>query len=334
MPSVRPAPALKDIARETGLAVSTVSYALRGSPKVPSATATRIHEVAQRLGYRPNARVAELMAQVRRGGGPRTRDRLALVAVEAGALRGPGLDAAEGARARAAERGYELERFTLTEAGGHPGRLADILRARNIPGVVFAPVFNRARVDFAWPWERFAMAVIGAADWGVPLSRAAHHHYEAMRLTLEGLADTGAKRPAAWLNALTNERAHRGWQAAWLAYGPAAAARRLWLRAEEPNDAELAGWLGRLQPDALVVDGGASVARLKAAGWRGPVANLDLRPRSGAMGVDQAYDIIAAHAVDLVVAQLQRNERGPPAPPRALLFPGRWVAPATENPRA
>ncbi len=334
MPPVRPAAALKDIARETGLAVSTVSYALRGSPKVPPATAKRINEAAQRLGYRTNARVAELMAQVRRGGGPRTRDRLALVAVEPGALRGPGLDAAEGARARAAERGYELERFTLAEAGGRPGRLADILRARNIPGVVFAPVFNRARVDFHWPWERFAMAVIGAADWGVPLSRAAHHHYEAMRLTLDCLAATGAKRPAAWLNALTNERAHRGWQAAWLAYGPASASRRLCLRADNPADAEIVAWLKRLQPDALVVDGIASATRLKAAGWRGPVANLDLRPRSGSMGVDQGYDVIAAHAVDLVVAQLQRNERGPPAPPRALLFPGRWVGAAATNPRA
>ncbi len=334
MPPVRPAPRLQDIARATGLAVSTVSYALRGSPKVPAATASRVRAAAETLGYRPNARVAELMAQVRRGGGPRTRDRLALVAVEPGALRGPGLDAAEGARARAAERGYELERFTLAEAGGHPGRLADILRARNIPGVVFAPVFNRARVDFHWPWERFAMAVIGAADWGVPLSRAAHHHYEAMRLTLDSLAATGSKRPAAWLNALTNERAHRGWQAAWLAYGPAAAARRLWLRADAPSDPEIAAWLKRLQPDALVVDETTSATRLKTAGWRGPVANLDLRPRSASMGVDQGYDVIAAHAVDLVVAQLQRNERGPPAPPRAVLFPGRWVPPAPADGRA
>ena len=56
------APTLKDIARETGLAVSTVSYALRGAPNVPVETAARAKAAAERLGYRMNARVAELMA--------------------------------------------------------------------------------------------------------------------------------------------------------------------------------------------------------------------------------------------------------------------------------
>jgi hypothetical protein len=41
-------------------------------------------------------------------------------------------------------------------------------------------------------------------------------------------------------------------------------------------------------------------------------------------GVSQRYDLIAGHAVDLVVAQVQRNERGVPETARALLFGGRW----------
>jgi hypothetical protein len=44
-------------------------------------------------------------------------------------------------------------------------------------------------------------------------------------------------------------------------------------------------------------------------------------------GIDQRYDRVAAHAVDLVVAQLNNNERGPPDLPSMMLFPGRWVAP-------
>jgi hypothetical protein len=43
-------------------------------------------------------------------------------------------------------------------------------------------------------------------------------------------------------------------------------------------------------------------------------------------GVDQCYDRIAAHAVDLVIAQINSNETGVPDLPRMMLFPGRWVA--------
>ena len=47
----------------------------------------------------------------------------------------------------------------------------------------------------------------------------------------------------------------------------------------------------------------------------------------GVGGVDPGYDRIAAHAVDLVVAQLHSNEFGVPDLPRIMLFPGRWVPP-------
>ena len=322
-------PSLKDVARETGLALSTVSYALRGAPNIPEETRSLVRSAAERLGYRRNARVAELMAGIRRGRGPDSGDRLALVWIEARAQRGAGRQVALGARARAGERGYGLDEFTLAEAGGKPGRLADILETRGMAGVIFGPVFGRACVTLDWPWDRFAMAVVGTAEWNVPLSRAAHHHYEAMRLALAALERAGSRRPAAWLDATVNERAHRGWQAAWLTYGPSReAAARLHLVDGTPDDVFAANWLRRMRPDALVTGNAAGAARLRAAGWDGPAERIVLLDHLGARGhpgVDQGYDVIAGHAVDLVIAQLQRNERGLPEPPRALLFPGRWV---------
>jgi LacI family transcriptional regulator len=47
-------PTLKTIAAETGLAVATVSRALKDAPDIGEATKTRVREAAQRLGYRPN----------------------------------------------------------------------------------------------------------------------------------------------------------------------------------------------------------------------------------------------------------------------------------------
>ncbi len=335
-----PRPTLHDVARAAGVAIATASYALRGSAKIPAATTARVRAAAERLGYRPNPRFAELMSAVRRGGPLASGDRLALVWPET-IVRSPFARlVAEGARIRAETRGYALEEFRLS-AYRRPGRLAEILAARGIRGVVFAPVLAQARLTLDWPWDGFAMAVIGSADLGAPLSRAAHHHYEAMRLALEALARRPAfRRPVAVLDAATNERAHRGWQAAWLAYAGPLAAERLRLIDTSPGAApdgparsaargfrDLTDWWQASAPDALFVDGLATLATLRSAGIEPPPAalfTLSRAPGDPTPGIAQGYDIVAAHAVDLVIAQLQRNERGLPCPPRSLLFPGEW----------
>ncbi len=47
-------PTLKTLAAETGLAVATVSRALKDAPDIGEATKRRVREAAKRLGYRPN----------------------------------------------------------------------------------------------------------------------------------------------------------------------------------------------------------------------------------------------------------------------------------------
>ena len=51
-----PAPrcTIKDIAAKAGVAVSTVSYALRNHPSIPPETCQRIQAVGEKLGYRPD----------------------------------------------------------------------------------------------------------------------------------------------------------------------------------------------------------------------------------------------------------------------------------------
>jgi LacI family transcriptional regulator len=52
-----------DIAREAGVSQTTVSRALRRDPRVDPGTAARIVEVAQRMGYAPNASARSLVTQ-------------------------------------------------------------------------------------------------------------------------------------------------------------------------------------------------------------------------------------------------------------------------------
>lgn len=54
---------LEDVAREAGVSISTASRALAGNPKISRQTAARVHEAAQRLGYRPNVQARSLIVQ-------------------------------------------------------------------------------------------------------------------------------------------------------------------------------------------------------------------------------------------------------------------------------
>lgn len=45
---------IKDIAKKAGVSISTVSYALNGSPKVTEKTRKRIMTIANELNYIPN----------------------------------------------------------------------------------------------------------------------------------------------------------------------------------------------------------------------------------------------------------------------------------------
>ena len=54
---------LKDIAREAGVSVMTVSKALRNAPDIAAKTKLRIGDLAKRMGYTPNLGARSLRSQ-------------------------------------------------------------------------------------------------------------------------------------------------------------------------------------------------------------------------------------------------------------------------------
>src|SRR5690606_36648837 len=108
-------PTLKDIAKAVGYSKNTVSLALRGDRQIPAATRERICGVAEEMGYRPNAVVSQLMAQLRASRTTRLQAKLALVNANRGreAFRShPTIPTyVEGCASRAAKLGYGFDRF-------------------------------------------------------------------------------------------------------------------------------------------------------------------------------------------------------------------------------
>jgi LacI family transcriptional regulator len=334
----QPVITLKAVARAAGVSLATVSYALRAHPKIPPATRERVAAAAGALGYRPNPRVAGLMAHIR-GAHVRPRaERIAFVWVHTSrrvAAENPYLRAVfKGAAARAERLGFALEEFWTDDPGMTEPRLQEIILARGIAGVLLSPVLTpETSLALEWDWSRLAAVVIGNVTWTPELHHVGHHHFQAMRTVMQELAKLGCRRPAAVVDAVIDERAKHAWTGAFFANHPEpSAARDLLHRLDGKAPRGLAAWLDRSDTDALIVSAPGQLAAPGVAAAcrrkRLHVATLrwsaDLPPSLA--GIDQCDDLLGAQAVELLIAQLHHNERGPPRHPGMMLFPGRWVA--------
>lgn len=330
MAQIQPSSLVK-VAREAGVALSTASLAMRGSPLVKSATAAKVKAVAARLGYQADLRVGSLMARIRRTKGAMDRERLAFVWVSA--------TRAEtrrewfckvtfaGAKRRAEDLGCALEEFWLHDGGMNAARLEAVLVARGITGVVFSAPLHDMEVSVDWNWSHFAAAVIGNSEFHPPLHRAGHYHYRSMWTAMEKMKAAGSRRPAAVLHEPHHRRIHGVHQAAFVANHPLPSQAMRMACFELPDDdAKTRMWLAKIKADALVFVVNPSKERLRFLQTLPElkrIVTLDVQ-QEALPGIDMREGMIAASAVDLVVAQLHRNERGVPALPTTLLLEGEW----------
>jgi LacI family transcriptional regulator len=330
MAEIQPCSLLK-VARAAGVAASTASLALRGSPLVKAATIARVKAAAERLGYRADPRVGSLMARIRRTRPVSDRERLAFVWVSATRADMQKSFFAKtmfaGAKRRALELGCVLEEFWLHDEGMTVPRLEKILVTRGITGVVFSAPLLEMEVEVDWDWSRFAAAVIGNSEWRPSLHRAGHHHYRSMWTALEKLRAAGCRRPAVILHLSHHRRIHGVHQAAFLANHPlprqALAMGRF---GPIEDDEETRRWLLKIKADSLICVVTPEENRLRALQSIPELRKIVTLayPRAGLPGIDTREDLVAASAVDLVMSQLHRNERGVPAHPTTLLLEGEW----------
>lgn len=330
---------LRQVAAVAGVSDATVSLALRSHPRIPQETCRRIREIARRLGYQADPAVQRLMTYLRtrryplRDGSvafvsafehPRPwRDNLHLARIR------------QGMENRAARLGFKLDDFWLGEAGMTPRRLGEILRTRGMNGVVFLG-FPHATPALDFPWEHFAATTIGHSLGG-PLHRVCQHHYAELTRAVTELHRLGYRRPGLVLNTDVDDRVQRYYRAAFLVADLAEALLPpfLWpLEADSGRSLDrLLAWRRRHQPDVLLMsqpppDVREVAAKLAATKRAAPpaVALLDLHDRDiGAYaGMRHAYEDLGSAALDVVVGQIMRGEKGLPTHPRVVMIGGEW----------
>ncbi|HUR57606.1 MAG TPA: LacI family DNA-binding transcriptional regulator [Opitutaceae bacterium] len=327
-------PTVRSIARTLGLSAATVSGALNGRGRIARTTQERVLSAARLAGYKPNPLAATLMAALRRSRGATFRGVVAAVDFVEPTRPPHGAFHREllaGAGTRAAELGFKLTEFFVGRSELTVPRLDAALHARGINGVLLLPAWHApdwSELD----WSRYA-GVYTDYNVGAPgLHSVCCDHYRSMMLALARLAARGYRRPGIFLEQGRNVRIHHRWSAAFHAFQESqrSAPPVPPLFTPELRREGFLHWFRRHEPDVVISHSTDTIEWMESAGARVPAThgfvclNLLYKGRPCA-GLDQQPRELGARSVEMLIAQLQRNERGIPEWPTTTTIPARWV---------
>jgi LacI family transcriptional regulator len=341
---VRTKATLQDVADAAGVHRSTVSLALRDHPRISPAVRQRIHELAERLGYRVNPLVAALMASRRTG---RETKHVTLAYITnyptRYGWRPPHHDRPDffpGAQARALDFGYRLEDFWLAEPGMTPERMAEILTARGIHGLIIGRL-PPGQATLTLDWQRFSCVALGMTLTSPVLHHVTENHFSTVRQSLQRCRERGYRRPGfVFSGANDSPRVGDRWMGAFLSqqqYLPVA--DRIPMCPAVPADLDtFSKWFRKHRPDVLVAPHVRPMMDwLNELGIEVPrdvgLVGLEWYPSLDCAGVRHDPAKIGGLAVEMLLGLMHRNETGVPSDQHEVLLTGKWHEGSTLPPR-
>ena len=334
---------MEDVARRAGVHRSTVSLALRNSPKIRPEVRTRLQQLAREMGYRQNPLVATLMRARRTG---QTVKHVSLAYITNYPTRygwrpqhHDRPDFFPGALKRAEELGYKLEHFWLAEPGMSPARMSDILSRRAITGVLIGRL-PPGQSTLELCWERFSAVALGYTLKNPALHHVAEDPFTDLTQIIEHCLARGYRRPGFVIADMDDsprwgDRLH----GAFLRQQHRLPAKdRLPTCEYEPGPQfrnNFLIWLRRWQPDVVVSTRGQPIYDwLCAAGYSVPgdigmATMINDHLEHGISGIYNDPRSLGALATEMVIGMLHRSETGRPAEPHFVLSPGTWFEAGT-----
>jgi LacI family transcriptional regulator len=244
---------------------------------------------------------------------------------------GPFVDFFDGAKARAEALGYTLEEWWARKPGLSEERFGEILFNRNIHGLLVAPL-PAGGSTLCLNWTRFAVATIAFSLASPQIHRASNDQYHSILTAIEQLRARGYRRIGLAITEEQDVRVQQKWSAGYLVYQQSLeqAERVPHLLAIDSFPRAFTQWYEEQQPDAILTQEERCPEYLQQLSVRVPedvgVAHLALTESdSGFAGINQNGRLVGSSAIDLIDAQLRRNERGLPIAPKTVLIQGRWI---------
>jgi DNA-binding LacI/PurR family transcriptional regulator len=329
---------LRNVADRLGLHYSTVSLALRGDSRIAQETRDKVRTVADELGYKPDAMLSAL-SSFRHGAargflgtvGYLTTEPLAQVT-----SRRDGHAAAYLAARQECERvGMKLDAINVNEAGVGSTRVASLLEARGIRGLLLAPL-PLPRPFLELPWERYCSVALGYSITAPALHRACLHQTRTMQGLLRALRELGYRRIGLMMEHRADLRTDHNFLGSYLAEAaPRAPEERVGVLLREEMDLETTkAWVAAERPDCVIGCVPEHLALLRKAGVKVPkevgfcLVGVS-EATSGHAGMNERWDDLGRMAVGMLLSLLRSNDHGLPEHPRFTLVEGRWSWAAT-----
>lgn len=323
---------MREIAGKLGLHHTTVSLAMRDSPLLRPETKERIKDAAAKLGYRPDPMLAALNVYRQSRSPASFQAVIGWVDNWKGAagklLKVPTYKAYyEGARARAAELGYTVEIFRMHDKGMNPQRMQQILKARNVGGVLIAPQErpgNHLGLDYA---DLSALAFgFSSQPWNLNLITARHE--QIMDLIVENIYRLGYRRPGYCVLPESDPGSNYTWVSRWNYFIGTHEGMAMLPRVDSFDRASIGRWIEENKPD-VVVGFGDMLAKVESLGYSVPrdLGFVSIATTPGVTrvsGVDQNDFLIGRTAVDVMVGMIHRNDKGLPKVPIRTFVDCTW----------
>ena len=330
---------IRDIAERTGVSHVTVSYALRGMARVSTALRERICEEARRMGYRPDPMLRAL-STYRRAQHQETRIQSALAWLSCWDLPEAMHTRKEfhaywlGVKTVAENNGYRLESLAPNERLS-VGRIQQIMRARNIRGVLIPPPQSTFSQDLScFDWSKFAVVKFGHAFDRLPVNLVTSAHTHNAALAVRKMTERGYRR-VGFVSTEYSIRRTLFLSGVLLAQTDIEERDRVpFLSLSEADvksgDPErLRAWIERAKPDAILSNLSEVPAMVRQAGYDIPgdigFAALSVHDGNSDAGIDQKPFEIGKAACELVVSLILYGGWGYPEAPREVLIEGSWV---------
>lgn len=352
---------LADVAAKAGVHVTTVSLAIRNSPRLPDETRKRIQNLAREMNYTPDPLMQALVSY--RGHVMKRRNPLTLAYVTnwktcwgwKKVTAHPQFFA--GAEAAARSLGYNLEHFWMREPGLTQERMGNILYSRGINGLIVASHGREMGDALKLDWEKYAAIKIDYFPHEPALHNVTNNQCNIARLAVKKVRAAGYQRIGFVMHRGWDHAVDKMWTTGFLSEQqnlstnvripthlfPDLHPIDLWLSEEKSAvvaDVEsLARWLKEYQPDVIISKGSFVLPVLDKLGLSVPrdiaFVDLFLEDFSGKQaGVRQNHEAVGALAIELLTTQIQHNKFGVPEVPTTTFVDGTWFNGASCPPRS
>jgi LacI family transcriptional regulator len=328
-------PTQKDIAALAGVHYSVVCRALQNHPCIPATTRDRVQKIAEEIGYRPDPALSALAAYRSSLRPPAFQGQLAWLTSSE-----PGkewnrvdvfLEYMQSATAQAARQGYNLVDYGLDQPSMTTRRLASIMKARNVRGILICPQPDRSSV-IDLPWENFSAVTLGHALTRPHLHVVSADHYRSTRLIIHKLRQLGYRRIGLAMPSDLNIRLGGDFLAAYLLEQhalPESARLEAYLDDHSALRSRFAAWLRKAKPDVVITTHYTYPEYLVQLGMKIPddigVAVLFKKiHKDDWAGIDQSPQKVAVVATNILVSMIQRNECGAAQLAQHIKVEGTW----------